>query len=261
MTALQLVLGALSGSAVGCSLALVGGGGSILAVPLMVYLVGVGDPHVAIGTSALAVAANALIGLAGHARQRTVKWRCAAAFATAGVAGAWFGAMAGKSIDGQRLLALFAVLMLVVAALMFRTRGRAGDPAVVLNRGNAPKLLASGAATGALSGFFGIGGGFLVVPGLIAATGMPILFAVGSSLVAVSAFGLTTALSYAGSGFVDGPLAAVFIGGGALGSLLGTRLAARLAGRKGTIELVLAGLIVVVAVYMLVRTARALGGP
>lgn len=254
-----VLLGALAGGAVGFTLGLVGGGGSILAVPLMVYLVGVRDPHVAIGTSALAVAANALIGLVGHARKRNVKWRCALTFATAGVVGAWFGAMLGKAMDGQRLLALFALLMLAVAGLMFRSRGRGGDPAVVLDRGNAPKLLASGGATGLLSGFFGIGGGFLVVPGLIASTGMPILFAVGSSLVAVSAFGLTTASSYAMSGLIDWSLAAVFIGGGAVGSLLGTRTATRLAGRKGALDTVFAALIVVVALYMLYRSAGALG--
>jgi len=261
VTGVQMLLGALAGSAVGFTLGLVGGGGggSILAVPLMVYLVGVRDPHVAIGTSALAVAANALIGLATHARRRNVKWRCAATFAIAGVVGAGFGALLGKSMDGQTLLALFALLMLVVAAMMFRARGREGDPAVVLDRGNAPKLLGAGAATGLLSGFFGIGGGFLVVPGLIASTGMPILFAVGSSLIAVAAFGLTTALSYAASGLVDAPLAALFIGGGAVGSLLGTRLATRLADRKGALNLVLAGLIVAVAIYMLYRTAGELG--
>ena len=259
MTTFQLVMGVISGGVVGFTLGLVGGGGSILAVPLMVYLVGVRDPHVAIGTSALAVAANALIGLTNHARQRNVKWRCAAAFAIAGVLGAWFGAMLGKAMDGQQLLALFALLMLVVAGMMFRSRGSEGDPAVVLNRGNAPKLLGSGAVTGLLSGFFGIGGGFLVVPGLIASTGMPILFAVGSSLLAVTAFGLTTALSYASSGLVAWSLAVAFIGGGAVGSLFGARLATRLGDRKGVLNTVLAGLIVVVAVYMLYRTASELG--
>ena len=98
MTLLQMVLGALSGTAIGFTLALVGGGGSILAVPLMVYLVGVKDPHVAIGTSALAVAANALIGLGNHARKRNVKWRCALTFAAAGVVGAAFGAERGRPI-------------------------------------------------------------------------------------------------------------------------------------------------------------------
>lgn len=253
MTLLQMFLGASAGSAVGFTLALVGGGGSILAVPLLLYVVGVHDPHMAIGTGALAVAANALIGLTGHARRRNVKWRCAASFAAAGVLGAWFGAMLGKAMDGQQLLALFSMLMLFVAALMFHSRGREGDPAVVLNRGNAPKLLASGTATGLLSGFFGVGGGFLVVPGLIASTGMPILFAVGSSLVAVTALGLTTALSYATSGLVNWPVAGVFIGGGIIGSLLGTRMARHLANRKGMLNLVLAGLIVIVALYMLYR--------
>jgi uncharacterized membrane protein YfcA len=167
--------------------------------------------------------------------------------------------MSGKAVDGQKLLVLFALLMLVVAGLMFRSRGNEGDPTVVLNRGNAPKLLASGAATGLLSGFFGIGGGFLVVPGLIASTGMPILFAVGSSLVAVAAFGLTAALSYASSGLVDWLLAAAFIVGGTVGSLLGTRLAVRLADRKGALNLVLAGLIVLVGLFMLYRSAGELG--
>lgn len=258
MTELQYLLGALAGTAVGFTLGLVGGGGSILAVPLMIYLVGVDDPHVAIGTSALAVSANALMGLTNHARKHNVKWRCALTFAAAGVIGAGFGSILGKAMDGQKLLALFSLLMLVVAALMFRSRGSEGDPSVALNRANAPKLVASGTATGLLSGFFGIGGGFLVVPGLIASTGMPILFAVGSSLVAVSAFGLTTALSYASSGLIAWALAAAFIGGGALGSLVGTRVAVRLADRKGTLNLVLAGLIAVVGLYMLFRTARAI---
>ena len=88
---------------------------------------------------------------------------------------------------------------------------------------------------------------------------MPMLFAVGSSLVAVAAFGLTTAASYATSGLIAWPLAAVFIGGGAIGSLAGTRLANRLAERKGALNLVFATLIVVVALYMLFRTAIALG--
>ena len=259
MTSLQYFWSALSGTAVGFTLGLVGGGGSVLAVPLMVYLVGVEDPHVAIGTSALAVAANALMGLTSHARKHNVKWRCALTFAAAGIVGALFGSMLGKSIDGQKLLALFAMLMLVVAALMLRSRGREGDASVVLNRGNAPRLLVSGRATGLLSGVFGIGGGFLVVPGLIASTGMPILFAVGSSLVAVTAFGLTTAASYASSGLIAWPLAAVFIGGGLVGSIGGTQVATRLGSRKGALNLVLASLIVVVAIYMLYRTAAALG--
>lgn len=259
LTTIQYLLGAASGLVVGFSLGLVGGGGSILAVPLMVYLVGVTNPHVAIGTSALAVAANAGANLIGHARRGNVKWRCAGLFAAAGVIGAYFGSTLGKSVDGQKLLALFALLMIVVAVLMLRGRSTEGNANVVLNRGNAPKLLASGGVTGLLSGFFGIGGGFLVVPGLMASTRMPILYAVGSSLVAVTAFGLTTSLNYARSGLVDWKLAAVFLVGGVVGGLLGGGLAVRLAARKGMLNLVFSGLIFVVAIYMLYQSAGALG--
>jgi len=242
--------------AVGFSLGLVGGGGSILAVPLLVYLVGVPNPHVAIGTSAIAVAANAAANLANHARAGNVKWRCASVFALAGVAGAVLGSTFGKIVEGQKLLALFAIVMMVVGALMLKGRSGAGEPSVRLNRENLPKLLVSGLAAGALSGFFGIGGGFLIVPALIVATGMPILYAVGSSLVAVTAFGLTTAANYALSGFVDWSLAALFISGGVLGGLLGARSANSLAGRKGALNSVLAVLIFAVAIYMLVRSLR-----
>jgi len=151
------------------------------------------------------------------------------------------------------LLALFAIVMMVVGALMLKGRSGAGEPSVRLNRENLPKLLASGLVTGALSGFFGIGGGFLIVPALIDATGMPILYAVGSSLVAVTAFGLTTAANYALFGLVDWYLAALFIFGGVLGGLFGARSASSLAERKGALNTVFAALIFAVAIYMLVR--------
>jgi uncharacterized membrane protein YfcA len=250
----QAVLGGASGALVGLSLGLVGGGGSILAVPLMVYLVGVASPHVAIGTSAVAVAVNAAANLFGHGRNGTVKWRCALVFAGAGVVGAAIGASLGKLMDGERLLVLFAVLMIVVGGLMLRRRSVEGDAAVRLSRENLPALLGLGLATGALSGFFGIGGGFLIVPALMLATGMPILNAVGSSLVAVTAFGMTAAASYAFSGLVDWSLAAVFIAGGVAGGLAGSGLAKRLAGSRGALNIVFAVLIFAVAGYVLVRT-------
>jgi uncharacterized membrane protein YfcA len=122
---------------------------------------------------------------------------------------------------------------------------------------NAPKTIGFGAATGAFSGFFGIGGGFLIVPGLIASTGMPILAAVGSSLVAVTAFGVTTAANYAWSGWVDWPLAAVFIAGGALGGVGGALVAGRLAPRRGVLNTAFAIMIFAVAIYMAVRSVSA----
>jgi uncharacterized protein len=257
LTAFQYALGTGSGALVGFSLGLVGGGGSILAVPLMVYVVGVGDPHLAIGTSALAVAANAAANLVNHARIGHVKWGCALVFAAAGMLGAALGSSAGKLVDGHALLALFALLMIVVAALMLRGRASGGDPTVTLNRRNASKLGLLGGVTGALSGFFGIGGGFLIVPGLMAATGMPIIYAVGSSLVGVTAFGLTTALNYARTGWVDWLLAGAFLVGGIAGGVGGAQLAHLLAGQKGRLNRVFAALIVSVAVYMLYRSMPA----
>src|ERR1700694_40111 len=109
---MQGVLGLASGALVGFSLGLVGGGGSILAGPLMVYVVRVPDAHVANGTSAIAVAATAAVNLSNHARGGTVRWSCALTFAAAGMIGAFAGSIFGKMMDGQKLLALFALLML-----------------------------------------------------------------------------------------------------------------------------------------------------
>ncbi|MBU6449087.1 MAG: sulfite exporter TauE/SafE family protein, partial [Rhodospirillales bacterium] len=242
---------------VGFTLGLVGGGGSILAVPLMVYLVGVSDAHIAIGTSALAVAANALTGLASHARAHTVKWRCGGIYAVAGVAGALAGSTLGKAMDGQKLLFLFALLMVGIGIVMLRGRHNQGVEGAQCTRENAPKVAGFGLATGAFSGFFGIGGGFLIVPGLIASTGMPIINAVGTSLMAVAAFGLTTAFNYAFSGWIYWRLALVFIGGGVAGGAIGTMAAHRLAGNRGLLTMIFAGLVFLVASYMLYRSGGA----
>lgn len=254
LSAGQAVLAGASGGLVGFTLALVGGGGSILAVPLLVYLVGMPQPHLAIGTSAVAVALNAGFGLLGHARAGNVRWPCASVFAAVGVAGAFAGATLGKRVDGQSLLAGFAVLMAVVAVLMMRKGEPVPTTAVRLSRGNAPALLGAGGATGVLSGFFGIGGGFLAVPGLMAATGMGSLNAIASSLVAVTAFGATTAASYALSGLVDWWMAGLFVAGGVLGSLGGARAARGLAARQGVLTRVFAAMLLALAVFMLVRS-------
>jgi uncharacterized membrane protein YfcA len=253
ISAMQGLLGLVSGSLVGFSLGLVGGGGSILAVPLMVYVVGVPDPHLAIGTSAIAVAANAAVNLSNHARGGTVRWSCALTFAAAGMIGAFVGSIFGKMLDGQKLLALFALLMLVIAILMLKTRSRGGLPDVEMSWDNMPAIVGLGLATGTLSGFFGIGGGFLIVPALMLATGMSIMNAVSSSLVAVTAFGLTTAASYAYSGLVSWGLAGLFIAGGVAGGLVGTRSARLLSERRGALNIVFSAVIIAVALYMLAR--------
>lgn len=247
---LQASLGAGSGALVGLTLGLVGGGGSILSVPLMIYVVGVGNPHVAIGTSALSVAANAATALTHHARARTVNWRCGAMFAGGGLVGAFAGATIGKAMDGQRLLFLFALVMVAVATMMLRRPHRRDLPRAHCDRRNAPKVAGYGLASGIFSGFFGIGGGFLIVPSLVSAARMATIEAVGTSLVAVSAFGLATATTYAIGGMVDWSIAATFVLGGLGGAQAGVRLATRLSG-TGALSTVFAALVLAVAAYML----------
>jgi uncharacterized membrane protein YfcA len=257
---LQDLLAIFAGGIVGFSLGLIGGGGSVLAVPLLLYVVGVRDPHVAIGTSALAVALNAFANLAQHARVGNVKWPCAATFAVSGVVGALIGSTIGKMINGEHLLALFAVVMVAVGVSMLRSRSGDGDPGVHMTAKMAPRLVAVGLGAGLLSGFFGIGGGFLIVPGLIVASGMPILNAVGSSLFSVGAFGVTTAANYAFSGLVDWRIAVLFIVGGVAGGMIGMKVAMRLAGNRGALVKIFAVVLFAVAAYMLYRSAGPLIG-
>lgn len=256
------MLGTVCGVLVGLVLGLIGGGGSILAVPLLIYVVGVGPPHVAIGTSSVAVAVNAAINLLLHARRGTVKWRCAAVFAVAGVLGAWTGSLLGKATDGQRLLAVFGAAMMIVGVLMFRRRASGENPDVRLDTESvarlAPRLLITGLSAGFVSGFFGIGGGFFIVPALIFATSMPMIAAIGSSLVAVTVFGATTAVSYSVSGLVDWPLSGTFVAGGILGGLLGTRWALLLAQRRRVLTIAFGIVVLGVGGYIFVRGIPAL---
>jgi uncharacterized protein len=243
-----------SGGLIGLVLGLIGGGGSILAVPLLVYAVGMSSPHVAIGTAALAVAVNAAAGLGLHARRSKIRWPCALVFSLAGIAGALVGAAAGKAVDGQQLLALFGLVMMLVGALMLRPKPQAARPSPWLTRESAPRLLPRlavlGAGVGMLSGFFGIGGGFLIVPGLMLAANMELKEAASASLIAVMAFGLASASSYAWSGLVDWPVAGLLIAGGAAGAMVGTHANAALARRRGLLTRVFAWFVIAAGAYV-----------
>src|SRR5271154_3405414 len=256
MDPLQTAAAIGSGVIVGFTLGLVGGGGSILALPLLLYVVGMPDPHLAIGTSAVAGAVNAFANLVPHARERHVRWHPALVFAAAGLAGAFVGSSIGKAVDGRRLLILFALLMLFVAAMMLRGRRAASGPVGTERPVNLWRLGQIGLGVGSLSGFYGIGGGFLVVPGLILGTGMPTIAAIGSALVAVGVFGTTTALNYAASGLVDWPVALLFMAGGIGGGWIGARLAKRLSAQRQTLTRLLGCMLVVVSGYMLYRSLK-----
>lgn len=243
-----------SGGVIGLILGLVGGGGSILAVPLLLYAVGVRSPHVAIGTAAVAVTINALASLIGHARAGRVKWRCASVFAAFGMVGAALGAELGKAFDGKRLLVLFGLLMIGVGLSMLRTRQTAAANDIRLTRETVAALLLrlvpTGLGVGLAAGFFGIGGGFLIVPGLIFATAMPLPFAIGTSLVVVGALGLTTATSYAASGLVDWGVTALLVAGGIGGTIAGIAVGKVLGARMGLLERGFAAVVIALGGYI-----------
>jgi len=252
-----LAAATLSGALVGFLLSVFGGGGSVLAAPLLIYVVGVTDPHVAIGTSAAAVAVNAVAGLATHARAGRVKWPCAIVFGLTGVIGSVAGSTFAKHVDGHRLLFLFALAMAAVAIAMLRPKAGAGDPTVTITPARALKLAPLGLLTGLGAGFFGIGGGFLIAPGLMASTGMTLAHAQASSLLSVALFGSATAANYAVSGLVDWPVFWAMLAGGAAGTLAGIPAARALASRAVLGRRLFALLILVVAAYV---AARAVSG-
>lgn len=175
-------------------------------------------------------------------------------FAVSGMIGAALGAELGKAFDGQRLLVLFGLLMIGVGLSMLRKRRTAEAPHVRLTRDSAttllPWLVPIGLGVGLAAGFFGIGGGFLIVPGLIIATAMPLPFAIGTSLVVVSALGLTTATSYAVSGLVDWPITALLVAGGVGGTIAGIALGQSLGARKGLLERGFAAVVIAVGAYV-----------
>ncbi|HEX7761656.1 MAG TPA: sulfite exporter TauE/SafE family protein [Caulobacteraceae bacterium] len=253
LTVWTYVAAAAGGALIGLLLAVFGGGGSVLATPLLLYVVGVRDPHVAIGTAAAAVAVNATAGLAVQARLGRVKWPCALVFGGAGLAGSLIGAHLAKQMDGPRLLVWFAVAMALVGASMLPPRKSAGDPGVRLNPVLVLKLAPLGLATGFAAGFFGIGGGFLIVPGLMAATGMTLANAAASSLVSVVLFGAATSVSYAASGLVDWPIFLALIAGGAVGAIAGGPLARLLAGQATTARRIFAVMVLATAGYVFFR--------
>lgn len=249
----SLGLATVGGALIGLLLAVFGGGGSVLATPLLLYVVGVRDPHVAIGTSAAAVAVNALVGLGAQARAGQVKWPCALVFGGAGLAGALIGAHLAKMVDGEQLILWFAGAMALVGLSMLMPKKDEGDAGVHLTPALTRRLAPLGLGVGLAAGFFGIGGGFLIVPGLMAATGMTLANAAASSLVSVVLFGAATSASYALSGLVDWPVFAALVAGGAFGALAGGPVSRMLASRAAITRRAFALMVLVTAAYVASR--------
>ena len=173
----------------------------------------------------------------------------------------WMGASSGPwPTTSGRPPSSASRMMIAVGSAMLRPRDTSGDPDVRVNPAIVARLVAIGLLVGAISGFFGIGGGFLIVPGIMLGSGMPILNAIGSSLFSVGAFGLTTAISYALSGLIDWSIVGAFIVGGVVGGLVGMKAALRLAARKQLLSRLFAGVLFLVAAYMAVHSGATLFG-
>lgn len=248
--AIAVVLG---GAAVGFLLAVFGGGGSVLAAPVLLYLGGVTDAHVAVGTASAAVAANAALNLLGHWRGGRIKWPCATVFALAGLAGSFLGSSLAKLISGQHLLLAFALAMAAIGLSMFRKPASEGDPDVHISMKLVACLAPLGLLTGLAAGFFGIGGGFLIVPGLMLATGMTMANATASSLLSVALFGAATTFNYALTDQVDWRLAGLLLLGGAAGGVAGLFAAKALVRHAALARKLFAVLIILVAAYVAYR--------
>ncbi|MEU7434735.1 sulfite exporter TauE/SafE family protein [Streptomyces sioyaensis] len=330
MSVLIAVAALPCGLLIGLLLGALGGGGSVLAVPALVYLLGQ-SPHEATAGALVVVTAGAVTGLVCHARAGRVRWAAGTAFGALGTAGSYLGSRWSAALDPTVLMAAFAGLMLVVAAmLLLRGRGarRTGDGARPLGEperraadgagpsGEASSRTADGAkpsgeplprtaddarpsaeppplapvpdpvqadplrdprttaaapvhtsptrtrptrtrparvaatasAVGLLTGFFGVGGGFVVVPALTLVLGLEMPVAIGTSLLVILINSLTALGTRAGTGTLDWPLLAGFAACAAVGSNLGNRLTARL--RPQALNTAFAGLVTVLAVAM-----------
>jgi uncharacterized membrane protein YfcA len=212
---------------IGLALGLLGGGGSILTVPVLVYLAGV-EAKPAIAMSLVVVGVTSAVALIPHARAGRVRWRTGALFGAAAMAGAYAGGRLAAYIPGSILLIAFAVMMLITAIAMLRSRrGATAPPQQPGARLPVAKILAEGVAVGLATGLVGAGGGFLVVPALVLLGGLPMPIAVGTSLLVIamkSAAGLT---GYLHTVSIDWLLTAAVTAVAVLGSIAGSRLAGR----------------------------------
>jgi uncharacterized protein len=178
------------GLAIGLALGMVGGGGAVLAVPVLVYVLGE-DVHAATTASLAIVAAGASAGALAQTRRQNVCWRHAAAFSAVAVTGAAAGTIANQKVAEDALLGAFGAVMIVAALATSGHAGRAGRAdASRCPHVSAWRLVAVSVAAGSLTGFFGVGGGFLIVPALVLALGFPFRSAAGTSLVIVSTIAL-----------------------------------------------------------------------
>jgi uncharacterized membrane protein YfcA len=240
------------GVVIGLSLGLVGGGGSILALPVLVYVLG--EPVKAATTeSLLIVGTTALLGSLDHAHAGRVRWRTALAFGTAGVLGALGGTGLNRAVGGRAILFAFALLLLAAAAAMLRGRGEPRGPEIDPRGRNLwLRIVPAGLVTGLLTGFFGVGGGFVIVPALTLLLAIPLASAVGTSLVVIAVTSAGALAAHLSSGRIDWGIAAAFTAAAVAGAFTGSRLSRR--ARPYRLAQAFAVLVTAVSVFLIAES-------
>jgi uncharacterized membrane protein YfcA len=220
MIALTIALAVL----VGVTLGLLGGGGSILTVPLLAYVAGM-DAKQAIATSLLVVGVTSAVGAVSHARAGRVQWRTGLVFGAAGMAGAYAGGLLARFIPGTVLLIGFAVLMIATAVAMLRGR-RSTSTSDRPHSMAVRKIMLEGLVVGLVTGLIGAGGGFLIVPALALLGGLTMPVAVGTSLMVIAMNSFTGFAGYLASVQIDWAVAGAVTAAALVGGLIGARLTA-----------------------------------
>ena len=242
----QFALDLTLGFGIGLSLGLMGGGGSLLTVPALVYLVGQ-TPQAAVTTSLAIVGANSLMGASFHRAQGTLNWKVASSFGGAGMLVAYLSAGLSNLLPEAVLLVAFAIVMLLVGGLML-TRGNSNSAEISKPR-SLSVVIVSGAGVGLMTGVLGVGGGFLIVPALVMLVGLPMQMAVGTSLIIIAMNSLAGFLGHAGDGSFNLTLTAIFTAAGLLGTFAGARLNKHLPAEK--LQKVFAWFVILLAFFLL----------
>lgn len=255
-TSLTLIISLALGAVIGVLLGLLGGGGSIMAVPALVYglKLSVGQ---AIPVSLVVVAAASAVGAFPKARAGQVQWRLAAIFAAFGIPGTFLGSLVGRHLPQPAILVGFAVVMVAAGVRMLLDRDSTGTACEVGDSGInwkrcAPRSIPTGLFVGFLTGLFGVGGGFLIVPALVVMLGVETSIAIGTSLVIIVANSAAGIVAHAGSFSVNWSVTAAFVGTAIVGSLIAGHVGARM--DTARLQRWFAYLVFVVAAYVLVDT-------
>ena len=253
-----LILGLILSGLIGLSLGLIGGGGSIITVPVLVYLLGV-EPHDAVGMSLAVVGATSLVGSFLHHRRGNLQPYTGMLFGAAGVVGAFAGSPLTRRLSPSALLLTFAVLMVVVAVLMLGRKSSGG--AKLESAKKSPSLwksLAAGFAVGVLTGFLGVGGGFLIVPALVMFGGLSMKDAIGTSLFVIFLNCVAGLIGHASQNGFDWSLTALVTVLAVSGAIFGTLLSHRVAANK--LQKGFAVFVIVVAVFLMAKNYSVFGG-